>query len=225
MSARAARLQRRFRCIVPLLALAVAGCVSLPAQAPLDGMPIDAFVDDLKAQLRDVHWHVRGSTLGCEGSGVREVDLRDGVITVSMQRIEQVQAGASVKVVAVPLGGGIASPSLGADGSRKRTQELTLKLAVAGDAGVVDFDRAADTAAPVARAINAAIDGFMRAGGDKPCIRLTALKLELVVDVARDASGGFRVVVPALALDVGAGERRVNTLVLDWAHIESRALR
>ena len=65
----------------------------------------------------------------------------------------------------------------------------------------------------------------MRAGDDKPCIRLTALKLELVVDVARDASGGFRVVVPALALDVDAGERRVNTLVLDWPHIESRALR
>ena len=79
--------------------------------------------------------------------------------------------------------------------------------------------------APVARAINAAIDGFMRAGGDKPCIRLAALKLELVVDVARDASGGFHVVVPALALDAGAGERRVNTLVLEWAHIESRALR
>ena len=145
MSAHAAWLQHRVRCIVPLLALAVAGCVSLPAQAPLDGMPIDAFVDDLKAQLRDVHWHVRSSTLGCEGSGVREVDLRDGVITVSMQRIEQVQAGASMKVVAVPLGGGIASPSLGADGSRKRTQELTLKLAVAGDASVVDFDHAADT--------------------------------------------------------------------------------
>lgn len=225
MSVRGERARHGLRRMLALGALAAAGCASLPPQPALDGMPIDAFLDDLKSQLSDVHWHVRGNALGCDGSGPREVDLRDGAITVSLQRIEQMQAGASVRMVAVPLGAVTVAPSLGADGARKRTQELTLKLAVAGDTTIVDFDHAAQTAAPVARAINAAIDGFMRAGRDKPCIRLAGLKLELVVDVARDASGGFRVVVPALALDASAGERRVNTLVLEWAHIESRALR
>jgi hypothetical protein len=142
-----------------------------------------------------------------------------------MERIAQVDGGASVKLVAVPLGGVALAPGLAVDATRKRTQSLAVKLAVAGPVDVVDFERAPPARSPVARTINAAIDGFMRAGPDKPCIRLATLKLALVVDVARDASGTFRVVVPALALDAGASERRVNTLTLEWTKIESRALR
>jgi hypothetical protein len=210
-------------CIV--LALAAAGCASMPAQAPLDGMPLDAFLDDLKAQLREVHWHVRGAGLGCDGTGPREVDLRDGTIAVDMQRIAQVDTGASVKLVAIPLGGIAVVPSLAADATRKEKQSLSFKLAVEGPAEVVDFERAPPARSPVARTINAAIDGFMRAGADKPCIRLATLELALVVDVARDASGSLRVVVPAVGLEAGASDRRVNTLTLAWTKIESRALR
>lgn len=208
-----------------MAALAASGCASIPAQAPLDGMPLDAFLDDLKSQLREVHWHVRGAGLACDGAGPREVDLRDGTIAVEMERIAQVDAGASIRLVAVPLAGLAVTPSVAAEASQKRTQSLSLKLAVEGPAGAVDFDHAPPATSPVARTINAAIDGFMRAGADGPCIRLATLKLVLVVDVARDASGTFRVVVPALGVDAGASERRVNTLTLDWAKIESRALR
>ena len=56
-------------------------------------------------------------------------------------------------------------------------------------------------------------------------MRLASLKLELVVDVERQASGGFKVVVPAVGVDAASTRRSVNTLTLDWAHIESRALR
>jgi hypothetical protein len=216
---------RAWRHLCVVAALAAAGCASMPAQAPLDGMPLGAFLDDLKAQLREVHWHVRGTSLGCDGTGPREVDLRDGVIVVEMERVAQVDAGASVRLVAVPLAGLALTPSLAAGQTQKRTQSLSLKLAVEGPAGVVDFDHAPPARSPVARTINAAIDGFMRAGADKPCIRLATLKLALVVDVARDASGTFRVVVPAFGVDAGASERRVNTLTLDWSKIESRALR
>jgi hypothetical protein len=208
-----------------MLALLVGGCASMPASTIVDGMPVDAFIDDLKSQLREVHWHVRGNVHGCGTSEVREVDLRDAAVVLSMERIEQAEAGATVKLVAVPLGGIALAPSLAGDASRRNAQQLTLKLAVAGDAPIVDFDHATIASAPVAQAINAAIDGFMRAGTDGPCVRLAALKLELVVDVVRQASGGFKVVVPAIGIDVASTRRSVNTLSLEWAHIESRALR
>lgn len=208
-----------------MLALVAAGCASMPATTVVDGMPVDTFIDDLKSQLRQVHWHVRGNVHGCGSNELREVDLRDAAIVLSMDRIEQVQSGASVKLVAVPLGGVALSPAFAYDASRRNAQQLTLKLAVAGDAPVVDFDRATVAVAPVAKAINAAIDGFMRSGSDGPCVRLASLRLELVVDVERQASGGFRVVVPAVGIDAAATRRSVNTLTLDWAHIESRALR
>jgi hypothetical protein len=208
-----------------LLALLAAGCASMPATTIVDGMPVDAFIDDLKAQLRQVHWHVRGNVHGCGEGMPREVDLRDGSVTLVMDRLEQVETGAAIKLVAVPLAGFALSPSIGADQSRKNSQQLTLKLAIAGNVPVVDFDHATPASAPVAQAINAAIDGFMRSGGDAPCVRLASLKLELVVDVERQASGGFKVVVPAIGFDASATRRSVNTLMLDWAHIESRAIR
>lgn len=207
------------------LALLFAGCTSMPATSIVEGMPVDAFIDDLKAQLRQVHWHVRGNVQGCGANDPREVDLRDGDITLVMNRLQQVEAGATVKLVAVPLAGVAISPSIGADASRKDTQTLTLKLAVAGDVPVVDFDGVPVASAPVAQSINAAIDGFMRSGADRPCLRLASLKLALVVDVQRQASGAFKVVVPAFAFDAGTSRRSVNTLTLDWAHIESRAIR
>ena len=207
-----------------VLALAAAGCASMPAATSVDGMPVDAFIDDLKSQLRQVHWHVRGTVHGGGSNELREVDLHDAAIVLSMDRIEQAQAGASVKLVAVPLGAVALSPSLGYEASRRNAQQLTLKLAVAGDAPVVDFDRATVAVAPVAQAINGAIDGFMRSGSDGPCVRLASLKLELVVDVERQASGGFKVVVPAVGVDAASTRRSVNTRTHDWAHIESRAL-
>ncbi|MEO8850078.1 MAG: hypothetical protein ABI440_15800, partial [Casimicrobiaceae bacterium] len=135
-----------------------------------------------------------------------------------------VEAGASAKLVAVPLAGIALAPSASADVTRRNSQQLTLKLGVEGDVPVLDFDHAPAASAPVAQAINAAIDGFMRTSADAPCVRLTALKLELVVDVQRTAAGAFKVVVPAIAIDTGATRRSVNTLTLDWTHIVSRAL-
>jgi hypothetical protein len=212
-------------CIPWVFALLTAGCASIPATGIVDGMPVDAFIDDLKAQLRQVHWHVRGNVHGCGANDVREVDLRDAGITLAMERLEQVESGATVKLVAIPLAGIAIAPSAALDASRRNSQQLTLKLAVTGDSPAVDIDHAADASAPVAQAINAAIDGFMRAGSDGPCVRLAALKLELVVDITREASGGFKVIVPALGIDATASRRSVNTLTLDWAHIESRAVR
>ncbi|MEO6928594.1 MAG: hypothetical protein ABI190_05455 [Casimicrobiaceae bacterium] len=206
-----------------LLPWLIAGCASMPATSIVDGMPVDAFIDDLKAQLREVHWHVRGSLHGCSGD-LREVDLRDAGITLVLDRLEQVEAGASAKLVAVPLAGIALAPSASADVTRRNSQQLTLKLAVDGDVPVIDFDHAPAASAPVAQAINAAIDGFMRASSDAPCVRLAALKLELVVDVQRTAAGAFKVVVPAIAIDAGTSRRSVNTLTLDWTHIVSRAL-
>ena len=207
------------------VALLTGGCASMPASTPVDGMPVAAFIDDLKAQLREVHWHVRGRLRGCGTDELREVDLRNGDVTLQLERIEQAQAGASVRLVAVPLAGIGVSPSLAADTSRRHSQQMTLKLAVAGDVPAVDFERAPVAVAPVAQAVNAAIDGFMRSGNTAPCVQLTALKLVLVVDAERQASGGFKVVVPAIGLDAAASRRDVNTLTLDWAKIDSRALR
>lgn len=196
----------------------------MPATTTVDGMPVDAFLDDLKSQLRQVHWHVRGRIQGCGAADLREVDLRDGTVTLVLDRLQQVDAGTSVKLVAVPLAHVALSPTIAVDASRKETQKLTLKLAVAGDVPLVDFDHAPVATVPVAQAVNAAIDGFMRSGREGPCMRLASLKLELVVDVAKQADGGFKVVVPAIAFNAGIAQRSVNTLTLDWARIESHAV-
>ncbi len=207
------------------IALVAGGCASMPAPTLVDGMPVEAFIDDLKAQLREVHWHVRGNVHGCGTDDMREVDLRNGDVSLQLERIEQAQASGSVKLVAVPLAGIAAASSLAADASRRHSQQMTLKLAAAGDVPVVDFDHATLATAPVAQAINAAIDGFMRSGSAAPCLRLASLKLVLVVDAERQAGGGFKVVVPAIGFDAAASQRDVNTLTLEWSKIDSRALR
>ncbi len=189
------------------------------------GMPLDAFLDDLRGQLREVHWHLRGHGLGCEGTGPREVDLRDGTVTLAMSRVAQVEAGASLKLVAVPIGPAAITPAASAEAARKHSEAVTLALAVAGDAPVVDIDAAPPSQAPIARTANAVIDGFVRSAAGQPCMRLSTLRIELVVDVSRAADGSFKVVVPPFSLDAGASERSVNTLTLDWKKIESRALR
>ena len=152
--------------------------------------------------------------------------------TCAMPRLRWCSIGSSrwtparrIKLVAVPLAGVALTPSLSADYTRRNAQQLTLKLAVAGDVPLVDFEHAATATAPVAQAVNAAVDGFMRASADAPCVRMSALKLELVLDVQRSAGGGFKVVVPAVSVDAALTHHSVNTLTLDWAHIESRALR
>jgi hypothetical protein len=101
---------------------------------------------------------------------------------------------------------------------------LTVKLVVSGPAAAVDIDHAPLAHGPVAQALNAAIDGFIRSDNATPCLQMTALKLELVVDVARSASGGFKVVVPAIGFEAGHVTRDVNTLTLDWERIVSNRL-
>ncbi len=210
--------------LVALLALAACATSPLPA-SDVEGMPLDAFLDDLKVQLREVHWHVRGNVNGCGDEALREVDLRDGQVLLSLERVAQVDVGGSIKLVAVPLGALLLSPSAGADYTRKAGQQLTLKLAVSGPTARVDIDHAPLATTPVAQALNAAIDGFVRSDNAAPCLQMTALKLELVVDVKRSADGGFKVVVPAVAADASASTRNVNTLTLNWERIASNRVR
>jgi hypothetical protein len=65
----------------------------------------------------------------------------------------------------------------------------------------------------------------MRSSADEPCVRLAALKLTLVIDVERDAAGGFKLTVPAVQVGAGASRRDVNTLTLTWDKVVSNALR
>jgi hypothetical protein len=96
-----------------------------------------------------------------------------------------------------------------------------MKLEVGGTPPLVDIDRAVPSSRPVAQALNAAIDGFVRSASREPCVRLTALKLTLVLDVERQASGGFRISVPAVRAGVDVASKAVNTLTLEWAHVAS----
>jgi hypothetical protein len=59
----------------------------------------------------------------------------------------------------------------------------------------------------------------------EPCVRLTSLKLTFIVDVQRDAAGGFKLVVPAAQLGVDTSRRDINTLTLTWDKVVSNALR
>jgi hypothetical protein len=213
-------MNRSLRSVVA--AVALGGCASMPAPGiEVEGMPLDAFLDDLKLQMREVHWHVRGNVHGCGNEEMREVDLRDGQVLLSLERVAQTNIGGSVKLVAVPLGALALAPSASADSTRKSGQTLTVKLAVTGPAAVVDIDHAPPAHGPVAQALNAAIDGFIRSDNAAPCLQMTALKLELVVDVARSAQGGFKVVVPAIGFEGEHSARDVNTLTLNWERIVS----
>jgi hypothetical protein len=216
-------MNRSLRSVVA--AVALGGCTSMPVPGvEVEGMPLDAFLDDLKLQLREVHWHVRGNVHGCGNDEMREVDLRDGQVVLSLERVAQTDVGGSVKLVAVPLGPLALAPSATVDSTRKSGQTLMVKLAVSGPAATVDIDHALPAQGPVAQALNAAIDGFIRSDNAAPCLQMTALKLELVVDVARSAQGGFKVVGPAIGFDAGHSTRDVNTLTLNWERIVSNRL-
>jgi len=207
-------------------ALVCAGCASVQSTAPgLNGKPLSEFFDDLKGELRAVHWRIRSASAACGTTELREVDLRNATIALDLQRIGEVSADGQVRLVALPLGGIAVAPFGSASGARKWTQEMALKLDVAGPARIYAVGEASDGGGAVARSVNEALDGFMHSTAAEPCVRLTSLKLTLIVDVERDAAGGFKLVVPAAQFGVDASRRDVNTLTLTWDKVVSNALR
>jgi hypothetical protein len=210
----------------PLVVLALAGCASSGPAAPgLDGKPLGEFFDELKQDLRAVHWRIRSTSAACGTSEPREIDLRNAQVALDLQRIGTVDVDGQVKLVALPLAGAAIAPFASASATRKWTQEMALKLDVTGPSRLFDVGEQTAGGGAVAQAVNAAIDGFMRSSADEPCVRLASLKLTLVVDVARDAGGGFRIVVPAAQVGADASRRDVNTLTLTWDKVVSNALR
>ena len=207
-------------------ALLLTACAGAPPVVPgLSGKPIDEFFEDLKAELREVHWRIRSSSAACGTTDAREIDLRNATITLDLSRVGEANVDGDVRLVALPLGGGMLTPFASASAARKWTQEIVLKLDVAGTSRVHDAGDGSNATGAVARSLNAAIDGFMRSSAAEPCIRLTALKLTFVIDVRREAGGGFKLVVPATTLGVDAATRDANTLTLTWDRIVSNALR
>jgi hypothetical protein len=225
------RVRRRVvRCGVAATVVAVAllgaGCAAPPVAPGLSGKPVGEFFDDVKTELRQVHWRVRSDRVACGTGDARAVDLRNAAITLDLQRIAEASVDGSVRLVAIPLGAAAVAPFGSATASRKWSQEIVVKLDVAGPSRVYDAtSEPTATDGSLARTLNAAIDGFVRSSSDEPCIRLAALRLTLVVDVRRQAGGGFKLVVPATELAVDASGRDVNTLTLSWDKIESNALR
>ena len=212
-------------CIV-LLALGMAACASLAPVAPgIDGKPLGEFVDDLKTQLRDVRWRIRSTRAACGTPELREIDLRNAQVELDLERVGTASVDGQLRLVALPLAGLPVAPFASASSERKYTQHLELKFDVTGPSRLHDLDEPAGEGGAVAQAVNAAIDGFMRSSADEPCVRLTSLRLSLVIDVARDAGGGFKLVVPAAQLGAAASRRDVNTLTLTWSKVVSNALR
>lgn len=209
------------------VAVALAACSSTGPVAPGldDGKPLGEFFDDLKHELRAVHWRIRSTNAACGTREPREIDLRNAQVGLDLQRIGSVDVDGQVKLVALPLAAAAVAPFGSASATRKWTQEMALKLDVTGPARIYDVGDATAEGGAVAQAVNAAIDGFMRSSADEPCVRLASLKLTVVVDVARDAGGGFRIVVPAAQFGVDASRRDVNTLTLSWDKVVSNALR
>ena len=211
------------------IALAVAvlsACAGTGPAAPgLDGKPLGEFFDELKHELRAVHWRVRSTQAACGTSEPREIDLRNAQVTLELSRVAVADVDGQVKLVALPLAGAALAPFASASATRKWSQEMTVKLDVTGPSRLYDLDEATPGGLAVAQAVNAAIDGFMRSSADEPCVRLAALRIALVVDVVREAGGGFRVVVPAAQLGIDASRRDVNTLTLAWDKVVSNALR
>ena len=218
--------RRALVAIAGLVAAVVAGCANMPPPTPgIAGKPIGEFFDDLKAELRDVHWRVRSDRAACGSADRREVDLRNATITLDLQRVGEASIDGSLRIVALPLAGGIVSPFATAGAGRKWTQEIVLKLDVAGSSRLYDAGETSPATGSIARNLNAAIDGFVRSSADEPCIRLASLKLTFIIDVRQDAGGGFRLVVPPAELGIDAGHRDVNTLTLAWDKIQSNSLR
>lgn len=200
-----------------------AGCATLEPGVEVTGKPVGEFFDELKAELREVHWRVKGRAAACGSTETREVDLRNATVTLQMRRIAEASVDGEIRLVALPLAG--ASVALSGSAARRSSQDMTLKLDVTGDAPVHDIDDAPRAGSALAQTVNAAIDGFVRSSADAPCIRLAALKLQFILDVERAAGGGFRIVVPAAQLAADGSRRDVNTLTLAWDRIDSNALR
>ena len=212
--------------VVVAAAMVAAGCAVVPPGVPgLTGKPSNEFFDELKAELRDVHWRVRSSSAACGTPEPREVDLRNGAITLDLQRIGEVEIDGQLRLVALPLAGVAVAPFGAASASRKWTQDIVLKLDVAGPSRLYDAGESSSSTGAVARSLNAAIDGFMRSSAQEPCMRLSSLKLTFIIDVERAAGGGFKLVVPAAQLGIDATRRDVNTLTLTWDKVLSNALR
>ena len=200
----------------------LAGCAPLmPSGGPVEGKPVDEFVNDLKDELADVHWRIRTRQPACGTTAPREVDLRQGTIVLTLERVAQTTLGGDVRLVAFPLGGLAVEPLASADYDRRAARTLVMKLEAGGSAPLHELDDAPASNRPVAQALNAAIDGFMRSQTREPCLRLTSLRLTLVLDVERKAGGGFRITVPPIRADAAAGLQVVNTLTLEWAHVGS----
>jgi hypothetical protein len=209
-----------------LAAFALAACASGGPEAPgIAGKPIGEFFDDLKGELRAVHWRVRSRSPACGTTDLRDIDLRNAQVALELERVGTASIDGQVKLVALPLAGIPAAPFASATGERKWTQQLLVKRDVTGPSRLYDIGEAPVGGGAVAQSINAAIDGFMRSSADEPCVRLAALKLTLVIDVERDAAGGFKLTAPAVQVGAGASRRDVNTLTLTWDKVVSNALR
>jgi hypothetical protein len=201
----------------------VAACASAPP-APVVGKPLPEFFDDLKTELRAVHWRVKSASAACGTGEPREIDLRNAQVALDLQRLGTIGVGGQVRLVAIPLGGVALVPYASASADRKWTQDMALKFDVTGPARIYEVGEEVAGAGDVAKSVNAAIDAFMRSSAEPPCVRLTSLKLTLVIDVARGVGGGFRLVVPATDLGLDLARRDVNTLKLTWDKVVSNAL-
>lgn len=215
----------RPQAVAVLVALACSGCATMTGPpGPAGGKPLDAFYDELKADLQQVHWRLRGGA-SCSGDAEREVDLRSATVTLSMRRVAEASVNGELKLVAVPLFGAAATPLLTAQAARRSVQDLTLKLDIDGPAPVYAPGSTPEAHSALARSLNAAIDAFVRSGAAQPCIRLAGLRLQVVLDVERDAGGGLRIVVPPASLSGELARQDVNTLTIAWERIQSNALR
>lgn len=201
-----------------------AGCAALPPSSEVTGKPVGEFFDELKAELREVHWRITSRTAACGTDAPREIDLRNANVTLDMRRVAEASIDGELRLVALPLGSTAVTPMLSASAARSASQDITMKLEVTGNAPVFDLDAAPQAVSVLARTLNAAIDGFMRSSAEAPCIRLASLKLQLVLDVERGGGGSFKIVVPSTSLGVDASRRDVNTLTLTWDRIVSNAL-
>lgn len=213
------------RAAAALAALLLCGCATIAGPpGPVGGKPLAAFYDELKGDLQEVHWRVRGGA-ACGAAAEREIDLRNATVTLSMRRVAEATIDGEVKLVAVPLFGVGATPILGAKSAHKSVQDLTVKLDVDGPAPVYTLGSTPAAHSQLARTVNAAIDAFMRSSASEPCIHLASLRLQLVLDVEHQAGGGFRIVVPPASLAGELARQDVNTLTISWDKVESNALR
>lgn len=197
--------------------------VTRPSE-PIDGKPLDAFVDEVKADLQEVHWRLRGGA-ACSGDPEREIDLRNARVTLTLRRVAEANLDGEVKLVAEPLFGSAGTLALKAQGSRKSARNLTIRLDVDGPAPVYAAGSAPEARSALARTLNAAIDAFMRSSASQPCVRLAGLAFEFVLDVEREAGGAFRIVVPAVSLGGAAAREDLNTLTISWDKVQSNAVR